>query len=181
MFYQSKSQSSHNGLQGPTSSAPSSFHYLSDFSPVPHPLTHAAPALTAPLLFLEHNSLRAFALVLLSVWNSQTPSTTFKSLLRCYFLKDVIFSKRSALPTLFETEAPSTSTPSSPNPPYLALFFFSCSTYHLLTCYQACLFSASHAMIHISKGRNTSLLPLLMTPKYLNEYLVHRRCSSNIC
>lgn len=43
----------------------------------------------APLLFPEHNRLRALALVLSSVWNSQTSSTTFKSLLRCYFLKEI--------------------------------------------------------------------------------------------
>lgn len=43
---------------------------------------------------------------------------------RSSLCSDILFSKRSALPTLFETAVPSISTPSTPNPPYLALFFY---------------------------------------------------------
>ena len=147
MFHQSKSQSSHNGLQGPTSSAASSFHYLSVFPPLPHPLTDAAPALpgsvavpgtqkaqglsTGSFLGLEQpnffNHVQVFAQMLFSQRDLPCPPY-----LRLQSLLPALPALQIAL---------------------ILLYFFICSSYHLLTYYQAYwLFCVSHAMIRISEG-----------------------------
>ena len=152
MFYQSKSQSSHNGLQGPTSSAPSSFHYLSVFSPLPHPLTDAAPGLPGSLVVpgtQQAQGLRTGSFLCLEQPNFFNHVQVFAQM---------FFSRRDLpCPPYLRLQSLLSALP-APQTPLILLYFFICSTYHLLSYYQACwLFCVSHAMIHISEGRNTSV------------------------
>lgn len=151
MFYQSKSQGSHNGLQSPTSSAPSSFHYLSVFSPLPHPLTHAAPALPG-------------SLAIPGTQQAQGLSTgSFPCLEQPNFFNHIqvfaqmLFSQRGLpCPPYLRLQSLLSALPAPQSPLSCSIFFF--LSYHLLTYYQACwLFCISCAMIHISEGRNTSV------------------------
>lgn len=139
------------------------------FSPLPHPLTDAAPALPGSLAVpgtQQAQGLSTGSFLCLEQPNFFNHVQVFAQML---------FSRRDLpCPPYLRLQSLLPALP-APQIPLILLYFFICSTYHLLTYYQACwLFCVSHAMIHISEGRNISV-PLLMTLKFLNKYPVHRR------